>query len=95
MVKQTLDWKKHLRACFGEYVEADVDPDITNTLEPRTFSFSGIYLRPTRNIQGTVRVFDIVTGKVKKEREFTRMGMPDRVIRAVEKWSKKLHVMIS
>jgi hypothetical protein len=59
-----LDFNKHCKATFGSYVEAHVDPTITNTM--RSCTFPGIFLGPTGNRQGTHKVFDINTGVVKK-----------------------------
>ena len=47
---------------FGQYVEANSDPDVTNNMVSRTFS--GVYLGPTGNIQGMKKVFDLLIGAV-------------------------------
>ena len=39
--------------------------------------------------QGTVKAFDIKTGKVKKPREFTRLPMPDKVVKIVNQWGRR------
>jgi hypothetical protein len=59
-----LNFKKHCQALWGSYVEANVDPDRTNTLEPRTAPC--IYLGPTGNVQGSVRCFNLETKNVIK-----------------------------
>jgi len=43
----------------------------------------------TGNIQGTKKVFDLVTGTVKKPTSVTVFLMPDRVISQVNTWGKK------
>ena len=91
VLRRKLDWFKHCtnneKALeFGEYVEAHEDPDITNTTRSRTYP--SIYLVPTTNIQGTKKVFDLVTGVVKKPRSVTPFPMPDRVISIVNTWGR-------
>ena len=59
VMRRRLDWNKHCTGEFGEYVEAHIDPDITNNNKTRTFS--GIYLGVTGNIQGIKKVFDLTS----------------------------------
>jgi hypothetical protein len=63
VLDRKLNFDKHCKATFGSYVEAHNDPTITNTMRPCTFS--GIFLGPTGDCQGTHKVFDINTGVVK------------------------------
>ena len=44
----------HFKFQWGEYVEANKDPDVTNTNRYRTYP--GIYLGPTGNIEGTLKL---------------------------------------
>ena len=69
------------------YVEASEDADVTNDMKSRTYS--GIYLGTTGNIQGTHKVFDIKTGKVKKPRTISVFPMPDRVLKLVNQWGQR------
>ena len=69
-------------------METHEDSEVTNTLEACTFI--GVYCGPTDNIQGTCKVFDVLTRKVKKVCNFTILPMPDQVIRLVNKWEQKL-----
>ena len=87
-MRRRLDWNKHCTGEFGEYVEAHSHPDVTNNNKSRTFS--GIYLGVTGNIQGTKKVFDLVTGTVKKPWIATVFRMPDRVISQVNAWGKNI-----
>ena len=66
---------------------AHVDPDVTNDMNGRTFQ--GLYLGPTGNLQGTVKCLDLVTGCVKKVKNFTEVPMPDSAIKLVNKWGKR------
>ena len=61
---RSIDFNKHYKAQLGSYVEANEDRAFTNNQNPRTFT--GIYLGPTGNIQGTLKVFDPTTSVVKK-----------------------------
>ena len=53
---------------------------------PRTHEC--IALGPAGNIQGSLKCFDIKTGKVVTRRSFTEFPMPDRVIKKVNHWGK-------
>ena len=66
---------------------AHEDSDVTNDMRGQTFA--GVYLGPTGNLQGTVRVMDLITGCVKKIKNFTQVPMPDSAIKAVNNWGKK------
>ena len=69
VTEKTLGYKLHCKANFGQYVHVRIDPDKTNSMQNRTCP--GIYLGPTGNMQGTVKVLDLNTGKVKKPKTFT------------------------
>ena len=84
---RTLEYKLHCKANFGQYVHAHHDPDKTNGMQNRTFP--GIYLGPTGNMQGTVKVLDLNTGRVKKPKTFTEVPMPASVVKLVNDWGKK------
>ena len=45
-------------------------------------------MRTTGHIQGTVKVLDIDTGKVKKPETFTEVPMLDSVVKLVNDWGK-------
>jgi hypothetical protein len=49
--RHKLDAKLNCKTPFGAYCEVHTDPDITNTMEPRTRW--GICLGPTENLQGS------------------------------------------
>ena len=68
----------HCKVPFGAYCEVHVDPDITNTMEPRTEW--GIFLGPTGNMQGSYKFLSLSTGKKVTRRKFTEMPMTDRVV---------------
>ena len=51
---------------------------MNNTNRYRTYP--GIYLGPTGNIQGTLKVFDLKAGVVKKPSSATAFPIPEKVI---------------
>ena len=53
-----LDWVKHCQAGFSDFVQASYDCDVTNGVSDMR-TYDGIYLGPTGNRQGTVKVFDM------------------------------------
>jgi hypothetical protein len=82
-----LDAKLHCRAPFGSYCETHEDPDITNTLDPRTEW--AICMGPTGNLQGSYKFLPLSTGKKVTQRKFTEMPITDSVIKKVEEMSVK------
>ena len=77
-----LDAKLHCRSPFGSYCEVHVDPDITNTLEPRTKW--AICMGPMGNLQGSYKFLSLTTGKKVTRRTFTEMPITESVIKQVE-----------
>ncbi len=82
-----LDAKLHCRALFGSYCETHEDPDITNTLDPRTKW--GICMGPTGNLQGSYKFLSLSTGKKVSQRKFTEMPITALVIKKVEEMAVK------
>ena len=84
ILRRRLDWTRHCCGTagvpleFSQYVEAESDPDVTNNMVSRTFA--AVYLGPTGNIQGTKKVFDLMTGSVKKVRTVKSFPLPTCVI---------------
>ena len=64
-----------------------IDPDITNTLEPRTNW--AICMGPAGNLQGSYKFLSLVTGKKVTQRRFTEMPITNAVIRQVEAMAVK------
>jgi hypothetical protein len=64
-----------------------VDPEITNTMDPRTKW--AICLRPTGNLQGGYKFLSLATGKKVTRRKFTKMPFSESVIELVEKMAVK------
>jgi hypothetical protein len=82
-----LDAKLHYKTPLGAYCEVYTDPDITNTIEPRTKW--GICLGPTGNMQGSYKFMSLSTGKKIVKRKFTEMPMTESVMRQIDKWAKR------
>ena len=76
----------HIKAGFGEYVEASTDADVTNDMKARTHAC--ISLGPSGNWQGSQLCFDIETGKVVLRRVIKVLPMPDSVIDILNNWGK-------
>jgi hypothetical protein len=79
---KALDYTKHCKFTFGAYVQANNEPQPTNTNAPRTIDC--IYLRPFPNLQGGHEVMDLRSGRVITRRNLTEIPVTDLVIQAVE-----------
>ncbi len=77
----------HCRVPFGSYCEVHVDPDIANTMDPRTKWT--ICLRPTGNLHGSYKFLLLATGKKVTQRKFTEMPFTESIIGQVEKMDVK------
>jgi len=81
--RNKLDAKLHCKTPFGAYCEVHTDPDITNTMEPRTKW--GICLGSTGNMQGSYKFMSLSTGKKNVRRKFTEMPMTESVMNQIDK----------
>jgi hypothetical protein len=84
--RHKLDAKLHCKV-LGAYCEVHVDPDITNTMEPRTKR--AISLGPTGNMQGRYKFLSLSTGKKITRWKFIEMPMTNCVIRRIKNMGKK------
>ncbi len=64
-----------------------MDPEITNTLEPRTKWV--ICMGPTGNLQGSYKFLSLATEKKATQRKFTKMPVTEVVIKQVEEMAVK------
>ena len=87
MSRHKLEAKLHCRSPFGSYCEVHVDPDITNTLDPRTKW--AICMGPTGNLQGSYKFLSLATGTKVTRRKFTEMPITELVIKQVEAMAVK------
>ncbi len=80
-----LDAKLHCKTPFGAYCQMHTDPDIKNTMGPRTNW--GICM----GLQGSYKFMSLTTGKKIARREFTEMPMTEAVMNLIKKWAMKDH----
>ena len=60
--RRNLDYRQHCRYEFGSYVQESQVNNPQNNNRPRTID--GIYLRPTKTIQGGHEIMDLATNQV-------------------------------
>jgi hypothetical protein len=78
----SLDFNKHCKFPLGVYVQANIEPNPTNTNAPHTIDC--IYLRPFPNLQEGHEVMNLRTGRVITRRNLTEIPVTELVIQAVE-----------
>ena len=71
-----IDFNKHIRAEFGEYVQVHEEHD--NTMPPRTTG--AIATKPTGNAQGGFWFYSLTTGRMLDRKDWTPLPMPQDVI---------------
>ena len=76
MTGQQVDYKRHCRYQFGEYVQTHEEHN--NSMIPRTVG--AIALRPVGNGQGSFYFLSVTTGRVLNRLHATALPMPDDVI---------------
>ena len=81
---QSFDYEKDCRAEFGSYVEASTYDMVTNIQTPGTHEF--IVLGTYGDRQGSLKLFDLKSGKVVMIRVFKVIPMPDRFLKLVNNW---------
>ena len=79
--------RKWCRLMFGDYVEAHKENTITNSINPRTRP--AICMGPSRNMQQSIKFMCIETKKKVVRRSYTRLLMPESIIKKVEKLAKR------
>ena len=75
-----IDYKRHCRLAYGEYVQTHEEGD--NTLKARTTG--AIALRPTGNAQGTYYFYNLKTGRRIARTRWTKIPIPNEVIERVQ-----------
>ena len=84
VTQRSVNYKKDCRAKFESYVEAITDAMVTNGKTPQTYGC--IALGTCGNRQGSLKCFDLKSGKVMTRRVFKVIPMPDRVVKLVKYW---------
>ena len=77
---------KHIKAGFGDYIEATTDNKVTNYMKGRTHGC--VSLEPSGNWQGSQVCFDLKTGRVVLMQVIKILPMPDSVIQVINNWGK-------
>jgi hypothetical protein len=83
LVRWGLDYKKHWWVLSGTYCEKHDKLDPSNSMV--TWKHKGIALGPTGNLQGSMKLYCLNTGRVLKRCLFIVMPMPHRIIKQVNK----------
>ena len=86
MNRRPLDYNKHCKHSFGEYVQAGQQNDPTNTPIERTID--AIYMRPNDNQQGGHRVMNLNTGKIITRNKVITIPLTKIVQNKVEQMAK-------
>ena len=97
LVRWKLDYAKHCRVLPGTYCEVHDKPSPSNSMTPRTHDC--IACGPTGNLQGSVKIYCLTTGRILKRRSWTALPMPDKVIdkamsRLIESFEKEVGAFI-
>jgi hypothetical protein len=82
-----LDYNLHFQVIFGEY--AHTYEVTTNDMKRRTVG--AIALGPTGNLQGGIRFYSLITGRIlqRDKNSYTPMKMPEDAIRRINALTKK------
>ena len=87
VLRTNLDVSKHAPFSFGQYVQTTEEPELSNSMQPRTAG--GIFVGCAGNIQGSLKVFMLETCKVVKRCAATPLDMPQKVIDRVNQIGKR------
>ena len=77
---------KHIKAGFGDYIEASTYKIVINDMKGRTHGC--ISLVSSGNWKGSQVCFDLETGRVVLHRNIKVLPMPDSVIQVINDWGK-------
>jgi hypothetical protein len=82
---QTVDFNRHCKYEFGQYVQAHEQHD--NSMTPGTIG--ALAMRPTGNAQGNLYFFSLSTGHIINRAHATKLPMPDDVIDRVHTLARR------
>ena len=82
---QKVDYKRHCRFQFGEYVQTHEEHD--NSMNPRTVG--ALALRPVGNGQGSFYFLSVTTGWVLNRLHATALPMPDDIIDKIHRMARQ------
>jgi hypothetical protein len=83
-----IDYNKHIRAEFGEYVQVHEEHD--NSMQTRTTG--AIATKPTGNTQGGHWFYSLTTGRMLDRKHWTALPMPTEVITRMNLLAKNGHI---
>jgi hypothetical protein len=84
MTGQRLDYARHCRFEYGEYIQTHEQHD--SSMTPCTIG--ALALWPTGNVQGTWYFMSLSTGRVLKQNHATQLPMPHEVIDTVHRMAR-------
>ena len=89
MAGLSTDYKRDCKVDIRSYVEASMDAVVMNNNTERTRRC--VALGPVGNRQGSIKCFDIESGKILHRRTVTQLPWPldNRLVRKVEEWGKR------
>lgn len=77
----TLDYEVDCQLEFGDYVHANEDNSITNSMKARTFP--AICMGPVGNLQGSYYFMNLNTWQVVKRRQWVKLPLPNEIINKI------------
>ena len=77
---------KHIKAGFGDYIEATTDNEVTNYMKGLTHGC--VSPGPSGNWQGSQVCFDLKIGRVVLRRVIKILPITDSVIQVINNWGK-------
>ena len=82
MTRRVIDYNKHCKFEFGEYVLAHMETNPTNKIKEH--AIDGIYLRSSTNLQGGHVIMNLSTGKKIMRPQLTAVPLTETVKHKVE-----------
>ena len=82
-----VDYNKYCRADLGAYIQASTDKLVTNDNTPQTHGCIALVSSGSR--QGSLKCFDLETGKLFVQRIEKQIPWPDRMLKIASEWGRK------
>ena len=90
---RTVNYKRECWACIGGHLEGSTDAMVNN--DNQTKNHSCIALETSGKRQGSVKCFDLETGKVVVSRNINHILWPGRIIKKASAWGKRSKEIIA
>ena len=78
LTNRDIDYDAYCKLEFGDYVQANEENSVTNSMKARTFP--AICLGPVKNLQGSYYFMNLTTFSVVKRRAWVKMPLPNEII---------------